>query len=151
MILKILIQIKQIQKNILKQKKNEIKNDKSNDNNNDYFMNKNENYTYTNFYKSNNYANDKVSTLRRNFENNQKIKDYKNKMNMELLEILKKEKQKEELREKQLNELDNNVEERENLEKQFNEERLKSQMKIRKKNDEIKQKIKEYENLLKNN
>ena len=55
-------------------------------------MNKNENYTHKNFYKNNDDFNEQISNLKKKFENTQKIKDFKNKMNRELLEILKKEK-----------------------------------------------------------
>ena len=129
---------------------NDIRNDNYYESNNYDSTNKNPNYTHTNFYKNNDDFNIQVSNLKKKVENNQKIKGYKNRMNKELLDILQEERQKEEIRRRKLEELENNTQERDNLEKQFREERLKSRMMIAKKTDEIKQKVKDYEDELNN-
>ena len=66
-------------------------------------------------------------------------------MNKELLEILRNEKQKDELRQRQLEELDYNDPQRIILEKKYGEEKAKSNSMISQKKSEIEQKISEYE------
>jgi hypothetical protein len=79
------------------------------------------------------------------YEKNNKINNYKNIMNKELLEILRNEKQKDELRQRQLEELDYNDPQRIILEKKYGEEKAKSNSMISQKKSEIEQKISEYE------
>ena len=72
-------------------------------------------------------------------------------MNKELLDLLRNERKKEELRERQLEELDINDPQREVLERKFGEERARISSIISQKNSEIEQKISEYEMKLKKN
>ena len=65
----------------------------------------------------------------------QKVKEYRLKMNRELLDFLAKEKQKEACRERQLEELEYNDPKRAELENQFGKERAISSMMITKKNE----------------
>ena len=66
-------------------------------------------------------------------------------MNKELLEILRNEKQKDELRQRELDQLDYNDPQRIILEKKYREEKVKSDSMISQKKSEIEQKISEYE------
>ena len=77
-----------------------------------------------------------------------KVKEYRLKMNRELLDLLAKEKQKEANRERQLEEYEMNDPKRNQLEKKFGEERAKASIAISKKNEEIENKIKDYERKL---
>ena len=77
-----------------------------------------------------------------------KVKEYRLKMNRELLDFLAKEKQKEANRERQLEEYEINDPKRSQLEKKFGEERAKASISISKKNEEIETKIKDYERQL---
>ena len=77
-----------------------------------------------------------------------KVKEYRLKMNRELLDFLAKEKQKEANRERQLEENEINDPKRSQLEKKFGEERAKASISISKKNEEIETKIKDYERQL---
>ena len=118
-----------------------------NDNNNSNSQ-KNESNTYNNNF--NDKKNKKIS-IEMNNENEQKLNDYKSKMNKELLDLLRNERKKEELRERQLEELDINDPQREVLERKFGEERARISSIISQKNSEIEQKISEYEMKLKKN
>jgi hypothetical protein len=105
--------------------------------NKSYSNQKNENY---NILFPNNNDNKELT-----YEKNNKINNYKNIMNKELLEILRNEKQKDELRQRQLEELDYNDPQRIILEKKYGEEKAKSNSMISQKKSEIEQKISEYE------
>ena len=118
-----------------------------NDNNNSNSQ-KNESNTYNNNF--NDKKNKKI-LIEMNNENEQKLNDYKSKMNKELLDLLRNERKKEELRERQLEELDINDPQREVLERKFGEERARISSMISQKNSEIEQKISEYEMKLKKN
>ena len=118
-----------------------------NDNNNSNSQ-KNESNTYNNTF--NDKKNKKIP-IEMNNENEQKLNDYKSKMNKELLDLLRNERKKEELRERQLEELDINDPQREVLERKFGEERARISSMISQKNSEIEQKISEYEMKLKKN
>ncbi len=112
-------------------------------------------------YENNNINNKSYSNLKNNtynilsqnknsneeliYEQNKKINNYKNTMNKEFLEILRNEKQKDELRQRELDQLDYNDPQRIILEKKYREEKVKSDSMISQKKSEIEQKISEYE------
>ena len=89
-------------------------------------------------------SNSKINTIKN------KVSEYKTQLNKQLLDLLTKEKRKEVMREKELENLDNNDPQKILLEKQYEEEREKVSKIILEKTKEIERKVNEYEIQLRN-
>jgi hypothetical protein len=113
-------------------------------NTNDYNTNHNQiNQHTTKIYKCEG-SNSKINTIKN------KVSEYKIQLNKELLDLLTKEKRKEIMHEKELENLDNNDPQKILLEKQYEEEREKLSKIISEKTKEIERKVNEYEIQLRN-
>ena len=140
-----------IEKELTKDDIYELYNYESSNSNDNYNNeeNKNNYLTYDNIKETNK----NIKLINNNYYQNEKedsdylsgYNTYKDNLNLQLLDILRDKRQKDELRERQLEQLSINDPRREILKKQIEDEKKETKFLITKKNEEIEQKLYNYE------